>query len=203
MPRSTNNSLATTRFEGDSEVVPSSGADVVSSAGSSVLQAGQNISTSSDTLAQAMSKALTDSLPGILVALHNHNAVSSQPAPPLEFRGDLHVVAGSTAASLPRSGHDNRYLYCSFVRFHLFHTFDACLWFFLPSSSIGFGFSDCRGWGCFSLSRHLSFICCGWKRFCNRPWILPHSTQVGNQNHNWSFCGTSGSSARQPQSERV
>ena len=82
MPRSMNNSLATTMFEGDSEVVPSSRADVVSSAGSSVLQAGQNISTSSDTLAQAMSKALTDSLPGILAALHNHNAVSSQPAPP-------------------------------------------------------------------------------------------------------------------------
>ena len=45
-----------------------------------------------------------------------------------------------------------------------------------------------------SLSRHLSLICCGRKRFYNRPWILPHSTQVGNQNHNWSFCGTSGSS---------
>ena len=56
MPRTTNNSLVTTMFEGDSEVVPSSGADVVSSAGSSVLQAGQNISTSSDALAQAMSK---------------------------------------------------------------------------------------------------------------------------------------------------
>ena len=80
MPRSTNNSLATTMFEGDSEVVPSSGADVVSSAGSSVLQAGQNISTSSDTLAQAMSKALKDSLPDILAALHNHNAVSSHSA---------------------------------------------------------------------------------------------------------------------------
>ena len=68
MPRTTNNSLATTMFEGESEVVPSTGADVVSSAGSSVLQAGQNISTSSDALAQAMSRALTDSLPGILAA---------------------------------------------------------------------------------------------------------------------------------------
>ena len=69
-------------LEGESEVVPSTGADVVSSAGSSVLQAGQNISISSDALAQAMSKALTDSLPGILTALRNNNAVPSQPAPP-------------------------------------------------------------------------------------------------------------------------
>ena len=38
-----------------------------------------------------------------------------------------------------------------------------------------------------SLSHHLSLICCGRKRFYNRPWILPHSTQVGNQNYNWSF----------------
>ena len=96
-------------FEGESEVVPSTGADVVSSAGSSVLQARQNISTSSDALAQAMSKALTDSLPGILAALHNHNAVPLQPAPPNSNPAvNLHVVAGSTDANLPLSGHDNR-----------------------------------------------------------------------------------------------
>ena len=80
MPRTTNNSLATTMFEGDSEVVPSTGADVVSLAGSSVLQAGQNINTSSHALAQAMSRALTGSLPGILAALRSHNAVPSQSA---------------------------------------------------------------------------------------------------------------------------
>ena len=100
MPRTTNNSLATTIFEGDSEVVPSSGADVVSSLGSSVLQAGQNISTSSDALAQAMSKALTDSLPGILAALHNHNAIPSQPAPP---NSNSAVISTSSPAPLTQA----------------------------------------------------------------------------------------------------
>jgi len=100
MPRTTNNSLATTMLEGDSEVVPSSGADVVSSAGSSVLQAGQNISTSSEALAQAMSKALTDSLPGILTTLHNHNAIPSQPAPP---NSNSAVISTSSPAPLTQA----------------------------------------------------------------------------------------------------
>ena len=72
----------------------------------------QNISTSSDALAQAMSTALT---------WHSRRVTQSQRHPiaaasaKLEFCGDLHVVAGSTDASLPRSGHDNRYLYCSLI----------------------------------------------------------------------------------------
>ena len=100
MPRTMNNSLATTMFEGDSEVVPSTGVDAVSSAGSSVLQVGQNISTSSDALAQAMSRALTDSLPGILAALRNHNAVPSQPAPP---NSDPAVISASSPAPLTQA----------------------------------------------------------------------------------------------------
>ena len=100
MPRTMNNSLATTMFEGESEVVPSTGADVVSSAGSSVLQAGQNISTSSDTLAQAMSRALTDSLPGILAALRTHNAVPSQSAPP---NSNPSVISTSSPAPLTQA----------------------------------------------------------------------------------------------------
>ena len=95
-----NNSLATTMFEGDSEVVPSTGADVVSSAGSSVLQAGRNISTGSDTLAQAMSRALTDSLPGILGVLRNHNVVPSQPAPP---NSNPTVISTSSPAPLTQA----------------------------------------------------------------------------------------------------
>ena len=90
-------------FEGESEVVPSTGAGFVSSAGSTVLPAGQNINTSSDALAQAMSKALTDSLPGILAALCNHNAIPSQPAPP-----NSNPAVISTTSSPPWSGHDNR-----------------------------------------------------------------------------------------------
>ena len=100
MPRTTNNSLSTTMFEGESEVVPSTGADVVSSAGSSVLQAGQNISTSSDTLAQAMSRALTDSLPGILAALRTHNTVPSQSAPP---NSNPSVISTSSPAPLTQA----------------------------------------------------------------------------------------------------
>ena len=100
MPRTTNNSLATIMFESNSKIVPSSGAAVVSSAGPSVLQAGQNISTSSDALAQAMSKALTDSLPGILAALHNHNAIPSQPAPP---NSNSAVISTSSPAPLTQA----------------------------------------------------------------------------------------------------
>ena len=87
-------------FEGESEVVPSTGAGVVSSAGSSVLQAGQNISTSGDALAQEMSKALTDSLPGFLAALRNHNAVPSQPAPP---NSNPAVISTSSPAPLTQA----------------------------------------------------------------------------------------------------
>ena len=117
MPRTTNNSLATTMFDGESEVVPSTGADVVSSAGSSVLQAGQNISTSSDALAQAMSKALTDSLPGILAALRHHNAVPSQPAPP---NSNPAVISTSsltplTQASLGQATTTGNFIVPSFV----------------------------------------------------------------------------------------
>ena len=75
-------------------------ADVVSSAGSSVLQASQNISTSSDALAQAMSRALTDSLPGILATLCTHNAVPSQPAPP---NSNPAVISTSSLAPLTQA----------------------------------------------------------------------------------------------------
>ena len=100
MLRTTNNSLATIMFEGNREVVPSTGPDVVPSAGSSVLQAGQNISTSSDALAQAMSRVLTDSLPGILAALRTHYAVPSQPAP---LNSNPAVISTSSPASLTQA----------------------------------------------------------------------------------------------------
>ena len=117
MPRTTNNSLATTMFDGESEVVPSTGADVVSSAGSSVLQAGQNISTSSDALAQAMSKALTDSLPGILAALRHHNAVPSQPAPPNSNPAVISTSSPTplTQASLGQATTTGNFIVPSFV----------------------------------------------------------------------------------------
>ena len=56
-----------------------------------------NISTSSDALAQAMSKALTDSLPGILAALHNHNVIPSQPTP---LNSNSTVISTSSPAPL-------------------------------------------------------------------------------------------------------
>lgn len=139
MPRTTNNSLATTMFEGDSEDVPSTGADIVSSAGSSVLQAGQNISTSSDALAQAMSKALTDSLPGILAALRTHNAVPSQPAPPNSNPAMISTssLAPLTQASLSQATTTGNFIVPSFVS--TFSTLSTPAYGFsslpLPSSS--------------------------------------------------------------------
>ena len=112
MPRTTNNSLATTIFEGDSEVVPSSGADVESSAGPSILQDRQNISTSSDALAQAMSKALTDSLPGILAALHNHKAIPLQPAPP---NSNSTVISTWSLAPLTQASLSQATITCTFI----------------------------------------------------------------------------------------
>ena len=135
MPRTTNNSLATTMFEGESEVFPSTGAGVVSSAVSSVLPAGQNISTSSDALAQAMSKALTDSLPGILAALRNHNAIPSQPAPPNS--NPTLSPAPLTQASLGQATTTANFIVPSFVS--TFSTLSTPAYgfssFLLPSSS--------------------------------------------------------------------
>ena len=204
MQRTTNNSLATTMFESDSEIVPSSGAAVVSPAGPSVLQAAQNISTSSDALAQVMSKAWTDSLPGIRAALHNHNAIPSQPAPP---NSNSAVISTLSPASLTQASLGQATSTGTFIVPPLVSTFStlstpAYGFSFLPLPS-GSGSPTIGGWGRVSLSRHLRLICCGRKRFCNWPRILPHSSQVGNQNHNWSFCRSSGSSPRQPQSERL
>ena len=129
MPRTMNNSLATTMFEGDSEVVPSSGADVVSSAGPSVLQAGQNISTTSDPLAQAMSKALTDSLPGIPAALHNHNTIPLQPALP---NSNSEVISMSSLAPLTQASLGQATRTGTLLFLHSFPPFPRLLMVFPP-----------------------------------------------------------------------
>ena len=78
MPCTTNNSLATTMLGATAKLFHHLGRTLCPQQGHPSYRT--NISTSSDALAQAMSKALTDSLPGILAALHNH-VIPSQPTP--------------------------------------------------------------------------------------------------------------------------
>ena len=204
MPRTTNNSLATTMFKGESEVVPSTGAGVVSSAGSTVLPAGQNINTSSDALAQAMSKALTDSLPGILATLRNHNAIPSQPAPPNSNPAVISTSSPAplTPASLGQATTTGNFIVPLFAS--TFSTLSTPAYGFsslpLPSSSG----SPIVGGGVVSTfpAMSVSSAAVG-KDFVIGPGYSPIPHKVGNQNYNWSFCRTSGSSPRQPQSERV
>ena len=90
-----NNSLATTMLGATAKLFHHLGRTLCPRQGHPSYRT--NISTSSDALAQAMSKSLTDSLPGILATLHNHNVIPSQPTPP---NSNSTVISTSSPAPL-------------------------------------------------------------------------------------------------------
>ena len=97
MPCTTNNSLATTMLGATAKLFHHLGRTLCPQQGH--LSYRTNISTSSDTLAQAMSKALTDNLPGILPPLHNH-VIPSQPTP---LNSNSTVISTSSPAPLTQA----------------------------------------------------------------------------------------------------